>query len=46
MPGKALTNSEAAPQEPAKLSRKRFDKELLRLQRELVIMQEYVRAKG
>ncbi len=41
------TNSEATgPQEPAKLSRKRFEKELLRLQRELVIMQEYVRAKG
>jgi polyphosphate kinase len=31
---------------PAKLGRKRFDKELLKLQRELVIMQEYVRARG
>jgi polyphosphate kinase len=31
---------------PAKLGRKRFDKELLKLQRELVIMQEYVRAGG
>jgi polyphosphate kinase 2 len=31
---------------PEKLSRKRFEKELLGLQRELVIMQEYVRAKG
>ena len=29
-----------------KLNRDRFDEELLRLQRELVIMQEYVRAKG
>jgi polyphosphate kinase 2 len=31
---------------PAKLGRKHFDKELLKLQRELVIMQEYVRAGG
>jgi polyphosphate kinase 2 (PPK2 family) len=29
-----------------KLTRKRFERELLKLQRELVIMQEYVRAKG
>ena len=29
-----------------KLTRKQFEKELLKLQRELVIMQEYVRAKG
>ncbi len=29
-----------------KLTRKRFETELLKLQRELVIMQEYVRAKG
>src|SRR5246500_1223672 len=29
-----------------KLTSKRFDKELLKLQRELVIMQEYVRAEG
>jgi len=29
-----------------RLSRKRFEKELRRLQRELVIMQEYVRARG
>ncbi len=31
---------------PRKLSRKRFDAELLKLQRELVIMQEYVKATG
>src|SRR5438045_894794 len=31
---------------PGRLSRKRFDEELLKLQRELVIMQEYVKAKG
>ena len=31
---------------PGKLSRKKFDKELRRLQRELVIMQEYVKANG
>ena len=31
---------------PGKLSRKKFDKELRRLQRELVIMQEYVKAQG
>src|SRR6478672_11706409 len=31
---------------PKKLNREHFDKELLRLQRELVIMQEYVKAKG
>ena len=31
---------------PGKLSRKKFDKELRRLQRELVIMQEYVKAEG
>ncbi|MBV9603782.1 MAG: polyphosphate kinase 2 [Solirubrobacterales bacterium] len=31
---------------PEKLTRERFEKELLGLQRELVIMQEYVRAKG
>ena len=31
---------------PKKLSRKKFEKELQKLQRELVIMQEYVRAKG
>jgi polyphosphate kinase 2 len=36
----------AAPQAHTKLTRKHFDKELLRLQRQLVIMQEYVRAKG
>jgi polyphosphate kinase len=33
-------------QKPEKLTRERFEKELLKLQRELVIMQEYVRAKG
>jgi polyphosphate kinase 2 len=32
--------------ERPRLSRKEFDKELQRLQRELVIMQEYVKAKG
>src|SRR5690242_17407996 len=31
---------------PEKLTREQFEKELLKLQRELVIMQEYVRAKG
>jgi polyphosphate kinase len=31
---------------PARLSRKRFDAELLKLQRELVIMEEYVKARG
>src|SRR5690242_2060867 len=31
---------------PAKMPRKRFDEELLKLQRELVIMQEYIRATG
>ena len=31
---------------PAKLPRERFEKELLKLQRRLVIMQEYVRAEG
>ena len=41
-----MANAKPTPQEPEKLTRKRFDKELLRLQRELVIMQEYVRAKG
>ncbi len=35
-----------ADPKPAKLKRKRFDEELLKLQRELVIMQEYVRATG
>jgi len=41
--------SEAVPARGRKrehLSRKQFEKELLKLQRELVIMQEYVRAKG
>ena len=41
-----MAKAKPTPQEPEKLTRKRFDKELLRLQRELVIMQEYVRAKG
>jgi polyphosphate kinase 2 len=35
-----------AESRPKKLSRKKFDKELQKLQRELVIMQEYVKAKG
>lgn len=34
----------APPREP--LARRHFERELLNLQRELVIMQEYVRAKG
>jgi len=37
--------AEAGPK-PGKLSRKKFDKELRKLQRELVIMQEYVKVKG
>ena len=41
-----MAKAKPTPQEPEKLTRKRFDKELLRLQRELVIMQEYVRAEG
>jgi polyphosphate kinase 2 len=36
----------AGDAEPVTFSRKRFDKELLKLQRELVIMQESVKAKG
>jgi polyphosphate kinase len=36
--------AEAAP--PKKLKRKVFDKELQKLQRELVLMQEYIKAKG
>src|SRR6187431_3668475 len=35
-----------APPKPKKLKRKTFDKELRKLQRELVIMQEYVKAKN
>jgi polyphosphate kinase len=35
-----------AQRRPKKLSRKEFDRELRGLQRELVIMQEYVKAKG
>ena len=34
------------PAPPAKLSTKVFDRELSRLQRELVLMQEYIKAKG
>src|SRR6266511_3434679 len=36
----------AAARKPKKLPRQEFDKELQRLQRELVLMQEYVKAKG
>src|SRR6516165_8053206 len=42
------SDSSAKPDAPRRhsLSRKQFDKELQKLQRELVIMQEYVKAKG
>ena len=43
---KQSKNDEAGRHEPKKLKRKRFESELLRLQRELVIMQEYVRSNG
>ena len=43
---KQSKNDAAGRHEPKKLKRKRFDSELLRLQRELVIMQEYVRSNG
>ena len=44
----ASAGQASAGREPTreKLTRKRFETELLKLQRELVIMQEYVRAKG
>jgi polyphosphate kinase 2 len=41
-----MAKAKPTPHETEKLTRKQFDKELLRLQRELVIMQEYVRAEG
>jgi polyphosphate kinase 2 len=41
---RAVEPAHAAPKEA--MSRKRFDKELERLQRELVLMQEYIKAKG
>jgi polyphosphate kinase 2 len=40
------TNGKAAATKIEKLDRKVFEKELERLQRELVLMQEYVKAKG
>jgi polyphosphate kinase 2 len=43
---KSTSSDQTDPQKRKKLNRKRFDTELLRLQRELVIMQEYVRAQG
>jgi polyphosphate kinase len=43
-PNGAAPIADAAP--PEKLSRKFFDKELQRLQRELVLQQEFIRAKG
>ena len=43
---KAEQAAEEATKEAEKLSRKRFDKELEKLQRELVTMQEYVKATG
>jgi polyphosphate kinase len=39
-------DSPSGSAEHGKLTRQRFDEELRRLQRELVIMQEYVKAKG
>jgi polyphosphate kinase len=44
--GNSGSSSRADGRAPEKVTRKRFEKELLNLQRELVIMQEYVRAKG
>src|SRR3984885_7981870 len=41
-----MAKAKPRPQEPAKLSRKRVDKEVLRVPSELGIMQEYVRAEG
>src|ERR1700746_538604 len=38
--------SQQAGHKPEKLTRLRFEKKLLKLQRELVILQEYVRAEG
>ena len=43
---KSTSSDQTDPPKRKKLKRKRFDAELLRLQRELVIMQEYVRARG
>src|ERR1700749_3547689 len=42
----AKAHNKDKDRKPEKLTRQHFEKELLRLQRELVIMQEYVRAKG
>ena len=41
-----MAKAKPTPHQTEKLTRKQFDKELLRLQRELVIMQEYVRRDG
>src|SRR4051812_13824583 len=50
MPKNAAGSSNGAgaddTSKPTQLSSKKFDKELRKLQRELVIMQEYVKAKG
>ena len=39
-----MSESPSAGGTPAKLPAKQFDRELRRLQRELVLMQEYIRA--
>jgi polyphosphate kinase 2 len=42
----AKPNGAGAAEGPKKMPRKKFDKELERMQRELVLMQEYIKAKG
>ncbi len=42
----AKSKSKSTPAKPKKLDREVFDKELIRLQRELVLLQEYIKAKG
>src|ERR1700749_593527 len=42
----AKAHNKDKDRKPEKLTREHFEKELLGLQRELVIMQEYIRAKG
>jgi polyphosphate kinase len=44
--GSSNGDEAGAASKPKKLKRKEFDEELRKLQRELVIMQEYVKAKG
>ena len=41
-----MATNEQAPDAKPKLSREKFEKELTKLQRELVILQEYIKAKG